>query len=130
MSKHPPPFSEYHRRALAWLATDIARARAERLAADVIHKAKCPCPPALDQRNGGAPIDTRAGCAGPCNQGRRPERCPSDCGHHMAQHAEAPAPHSHRDRGIEGPVHIPLHRRLAARWKRLVESLVDPVVRT
>jgi hypothetical protein len=103
MSKHRPPFTEYHRRALGALATDIERARIERMTADVILKTQ----PLVD-REGGAHIDTHA----------------------QVQNSEQPAPHIHIDRGWWQAHAIPLRRRLAARWKRFVEALVDPVVRT
>jgi hypothetical protein len=106
------PFSDYHRRALGSLAADLLKARDEREQRTTLHRMLtaqdlCPlCPPLID-REGGAHIDTHA----------------------QVQNSEQPAPHIHIDRGWWQVHAIPLRRRLAARWKRFVEALVDPVIR-
>ena len=119
MSK--PPSNEYHRRALSALATHIAAERDAQAAIDKARGEPCPlCPkPALNQRQGFARIETRAGCGGNCNQGR------ADC--ECVRSAQMPAPHFKPLPAITCS-RTPLRKRIAFRLQLLREWLVDPVI--
>lgn len=67
------------------------------------------------------------GCSGPCEQGKRPEKCPADCGHRMAHMAQMPAAPARlwdpaTSNAVQSCVKPPL-------WRRLRDWLVDPVIR-
>lgn len=117
MSKTPPPFNDYHRRALGALARDIAKAQAERETAEVLARARVPL--------------AKRGCTGPCAQGRRPDKCPTDCGHHLAQHAQTPSPWLAEESNAMAAMLPPTWlQRFRTKLRLFVDGWIDPTVRS